>query len=56
VDVVMVQGYGFPRWEGGPVHWAKQQDRAQLLKDLEQQVSAAGFGSAMGDVEKLLGA
>lgn len=55
VDVVMVQGYGFPRWEGGPVHWAKQQDRAQLLRDLEQQVSAAGFGSVVGDVGRLLG-
>jgi len=23
VDVVLVQGYGFPRWEGGPVFWAR---------------------------------
>ena len=22
VDVVLVNGYGFPRWEGGPVFWA----------------------------------
>ena len=22
VDVVMVNGYGFPRWEGGPLFWA----------------------------------
>ena len=33
VDVVMVQGYGFPRWEGGPVFWARQQDRAALEQE-----------------------
>ena len=24
VDVVLVNGYGFPRWEGGPVFWARE--------------------------------
>lgn len=24
VDVVFASGYVFPRWEGGPVYWAKQ--------------------------------
>ncbi len=33
VDVVMVNGYGFPRWTGGPLHWARQQDPAQLIAD-----------------------
>ena len=22
VDLVLVHGYGFPRWRGGPMHWA----------------------------------
>jgi 3-hydroxyacyl-CoA dehydrogenase len=26
VDVVLVHGYGFPRAQGGPVFWARQQD------------------------------
>ncbi len=25
VDVVLVHGYGFPRWRGGPMHWADAQ-------------------------------
>jgi hypothetical protein len=32
IDVVLAQGYGFPRWEGGPVFWARQQDRSVLAK------------------------
>jgi len=25
IDLVMVHGYGFPRYRGGPMHWAEQQ-------------------------------
>mmetsp|Transcript_41035 Transcript_41035/g.82790 ORF Transcript_41035/g.82790 Transcript_41035/m.82790 type:complete len:176 (-) Transcript_41035:247-774(-) len=25
IDVVWCQGYGFPRWRGGPMHWADTQ-------------------------------
>lgn len=25
IDLVMVHGYGFPRYRGGPMHWAKEQ-------------------------------
>jgi 3-hydroxyacyl-CoA dehydrogenase len=24
VDVVYVNGYGFPAWRGGPMYWAEQ--------------------------------
>ena len=34
IDVVLTQGYGFPRWEGGPVFWARQQDPAVLALSL----------------------
>ena len=27
VDVALVNGYGFPRWEGGPVFWARERAR-----------------------------
>ena len=50
IDVVLVQGYGFPRWEGGPVFWARQQDRPALQADLEQLVHEAGWGCRLGDL------
>lgn len=30
VDVVKLFGYGFPRWEGGPMHWADRLGIVQL--------------------------
>ena len=54
IDVVLVQGYGFPRWEGGPVFWARQQDRAQLQNDLQRLAEEAGFGFTLGDLDPLL--
>jgi 3-hydroxyacyl-CoA dehydrogenase len=54
IDVVLVQGYGFPRWEGGPVFWARQQDRATLESDLQALVQAAGYGGVLGDLSVLL--
>ena len=53
VDVVLVQGYGFPRWEGGPVFWARQQDRSQLEADLRQLAAEAGHGFALADLSPL---
>jgi 3-hydroxyacyl-CoA dehydrogenase len=54
VDVVLVQGYGFPRWEGGPVFWARQQDRATLEQDLQTLAQEAGVGFKVGDLSLLL--
>ncbi|HQQ69360.1 MAG TPA: 3-hydroxyacyl-CoA dehydrogenase NAD-binding domain-containing protein [Alicycliphilus sp.] len=54
IDVVLVQGYGFPRWEGGPVFWARQQERAQLEADLQRLAQEAGFGFTLGDLSPLL--
>ena len=55
IDVVLVQGYGFPRWEGGPVFWAQQQDRAQLEQDLKGLADIVGHGFKQGDLSVLLG-
>jgi 3-hydroxyacyl-CoA dehydrogenase len=52
---VLVQGYGFPRWEGGPVFWARQQDRAALERDLQALAQEAGFGFRLGDLDRLIG-
>ncbi|MDA7598521.1 3-hydroxyacyl-CoA dehydrogenase NAD-binding domain-containing protein [Alphaproteobacteria bacterium] len=34
VDVTKLYGYGFPRWRGGPMHWADQEGLAELLDDI----------------------
>ena len=34
VDVVMVNGYGFPRWRGGPMHWAETRGWARVREAL----------------------
>lgn len=54
IDVVLVQGYGFPRWKGGPVFWARQQDPAQLAQDLQRLAHASGHGFVLADLSALL--
>lgn len=54
IDVVLVQGYGFPRWEGGPVFWARQQDRIALIRDLQTLAHEAGHGFVLADLSVLL--
>jgi 3-hydroxyacyl-CoA dehydrogenase len=53
VDVVLVQGYGFPRWEGGPVFWAQRQDRARLEAELASLAREAGNGLKLADLDPL---
>jgi 3-hydroxyacyl-CoA dehydrogenase len=54
IDVVLVQGYGFPRWEGGPVFWARQQHLAQLAQDLQRLAHESGHGFVLADLSVLL--
>ena len=35
VDVTLLYGYGFPRWRGGPLHWADSEGLPALLADIE---------------------
>ena len=35
VDVVMLNGYGFPRWRGGPMHYADTLGPAKILHDIK---------------------
>lgn len=57
VDVVLVNGYGFPRWEGGPVFWARERGAVTLAADLDElaRASGAGFVRAL-DLRPLLAA
>ncbi|TXT34527.1 MAG: 3-hydroxyacyl-CoA dehydrogenase [Comamonadaceae bacterium] len=54
IDVVLAQGYGFPRWEGGPVFWARQQNRAALEQDLHTMAAQSGHGFKVADLSVLL--
>ena len=54
VDVVLVNGYGFPRWEGGPVFWARERGAAALQADLDELTEVSGPGFIRGDVQHLL--
>ncbi len=56
VDVVLVNGYGFPRWQGGPVFWAREQGEAALRADLDWLASVSGPGFVRGDLPHVLGA
>lgn len=53
IDVVLVNGYGFPRWEGGPVFWARQRSRTGLERDLEWLADLSGPGFLRADLSTL---
>ncbi|TFL18052.1 FAD-dependent oxidoreductase [Jannaschia formosa] len=36
VDVVKLMGYGFPRWKGGPMHWADAQGPGRIAADIRR--------------------
>ena len=52
VDVVLVHGYGFPRWVGGPVHWARTHEGA-ARQAIDEVAAVAGAGFVRGDVATL---
>ncbi|WP_028238333.1 3-hydroxyacyl-CoA dehydrogenase NAD-binding domain-containing protein [Stutzerimonas azotifigens] len=50
IDLVLVNGFGFPKWEGGPAFWSARQPLASL-KALQQQLAAVtGAGFIKGDL------
>ena len=54
VDVALVNGYGFPRWEGGPVFWARERGEAALSADLDWLAQCSGPGFVRGDIHHVL--
>ena len=42
IDVVYVYGYGFPRWQGGPMFWAQERGLDKVLADVERLHAAQG--------------
>jgi 3-hydroxyacyl-CoA dehydrogenase len=53
IDVVLVNGYGFPAWVGGPVHWARSQKRSGLEQELDRLMESNGFGAVRATTEML---
>ena len=43
VDVVLVHGYGFPRWRGGPMLWADREGLGELLADIRRYAEEDDF-------------
>lgn len=52
IDVALVHGYGFPRWRGGPLWWARQQAEG-LAVILDELGRASGPGFVRGDTRFL---
>lgn len=53
IDVVLVNGYGFPRWRGGPLHWAGLQDPQALSDACTRFVEEAAGGKRRADLAAL---
>ncbi|MNZ30041.1 Fatty acid oxidation complex subunit alpha [compost metagenome] len=51
IDLVLVNGFGFPKWEGGPSFWAARQPLATLTARLEELALTTGSGFIKGDLE-----
>ena len=41
IDMIWIFGYGFPRYRGGPMHWADEVGLAKLLERLEHYYQSA---------------
>ncbi len=44
IDLVLINGYGYPIWRGGPLFDADRVGLANVLKDVEQMCAANGTG------------
>jgi 3-hydroxyacyl-CoA dehydrogenase len=42
VDVVYVNGYGFPAWRGGPMYWGQASGLARVVRTMEQLARTHG--------------
>ena len=52
-DVVLVNGYGFPRWRGGPVFIAQEMGREKLNSEIDALVKLSGPGFIKANLDGL---
>ena len=53
IDVALVQGYGFPRWEGGPLFWISQFSAAEQEQMQQELAEHVGYGFVKGNLALL---
>jgi 3-hydroxyacyl-CoA dehydrogenase len=44
IDLILVHGYGYPAWRGGPMFDADRTGLALILADVERLYAASGIG------------
>jgi 3-hydroxyacyl-CoA dehydrogenase len=54
VDVVLANGYGFPRWQGGPVFWARRVGLDALNEKMSRLKQVVGPAFKAADLSALL--
>jgi 3-hydroxyacyl-CoA dehydrogenase len=56
VDVVLVNGYGFPAHKGGALFYAAHQPRAEIHKAIDEIAAATGHGFRKAQIDQVLDA
>lgn len=56
IDLVLVNGYGFPAYRGGPLFWASRRPRADIERAVDRVAAASGPAFRRGPIHELLGA
>ncbi|MGV6874068.1 3-hydroxyacyl-CoA dehydrogenase NAD-binding domain-containing protein [Pseudochelatococcus sp. B33] len=54
IDLVLVNGYGFSKFRGGPLFLASRLPKSEVDTMLEEVAAASGFGFRPGNVHKML--
>jgi 3-hydroxyacyl-CoA dehydrogenase len=54
VDLVLVNGYGFPAQKGGPLFWASRRPRKDVTAAIDALAAATGHGFKRGNVDSIL--
>ena len=52
-DIALVNGYGFPRWQGGPTFIAGEMGQKQLDRDLQELAAVSGPGFMIANTDIL---
>jgi 3-hydroxyacyl-CoA dehydrogenase len=52
-DVALVNGYGFPRWCGGPVFIAREMGKEKLNLELQKLAELSGSGFVIANLDEL---
>jgi 3-hydroxyacyl-CoA dehydrogenase len=55
-DIALVNGYGFPRWCGGPVFFAKELGQDKLNLELQKLATLSGPGFVIANTNTLFNA